>query len=144
MKQGHIDKLKLNNQVTASSETFTSPTIYYIKLSDAQYGLDGAIVKFQVKPGTLDQLKGMALKNDSHQLMSDLFNGTLPPDVFSGWPGKNKALFKTESYRIGSGPNDKIFQVNIGLGKPKPFPEDPKSALDVFNENIISFEIIPY
>ena len=121
MTKTDLETLKSTGKLTASSETFTSPTLTYIKNT----GYNGTIVKFQMKTGTIDKLVKIGVRNDSGEKM--MLNFSKMDRVKKGWT-TNNALFKTE------GGNYNIEQVNIGLGKGK--------ALEIFNENIINFEII--
>jgi len=121
MRKTDLETLKSTGKLTASSETFTSPTLSYIK----NVGYNGTIVKFQMKTGTIEKLVKIGVRNDSGEKM--MLNFSKMNRVKKGWT-TNNALFKTE------GGNYNIEQVNIGLGKGK--------ALEIFNENIINFEII--
>jgi len=121
MTKTDLETLKSTGKLAASSETFTSPTLTYIKNT----GYNGTIVKFQMKTGTIDKLVKIGVRNDSGEKM--MLNFSKMDRVKKGWT-TNNALFKTE------GGNYNIEQVNIGLGKGK--------ALEIFNENIINFEII--
>ena len=123
MTKTDLETLKSTGKLTASSETFTSPTLSYIKNT----GYNGTIVKFQMKTGTIDKLVKIGVRNDSGEKM--MLNFSKMDRVKKGWT-TNNALFKTE------GGNYNIEQVNIGLGKGK--------ALETFNENIINFEIIKW
>ena len=119
MTKTDLETLKSTGKLTASSETFTSPTLSYIKNT----GYNGTIVKFQIKIGTIEKLVKIGIRNDSGEKM--MLN-------FSKMDRVKKdgqlIIFKTE------GGSYNIEQVNIGLGKGK--------ALETFNENIINFEII--
>ena len=53
MTKTDLETLKSTGKLTASSETFTSPTLTYIKNT----GYNGTIVKFQMKTGTIEKLK---------------------------------------------------------------------------------------
>ena len=74
---------------------------------------------------SIEKLVKMGVRNDSEE--KRMLNFSKMDRVKKGWT-TNNALFKTE------GGNYNIEQVNIGLGKGK--------ALEIFNENIINFEII--
>jgi putative hemolysin len=116
MTKTDLETLKSTGKLTASSETFTSPTLSYIK----NVGYNGTIVKFQMKTGTIEKLVKIGVRNDSGEKM--MLNFSKMNRVKKGWT-TNNALFKTEGGNY-----------NIGLGKGK--------ALETFNENIINFEII--
>jgi hypothetical protein len=96
-------KVPVNPDGTVTSEMFTSPTLSYIQNSGYLNGT--IIVKFQMKPGTIDKLKAIGTVKSSDigkPLMSDF--GNLPVNQ-SGWM-QNNTLFKVEGT-----------QVNIGLGR---------------------------
>lgn len=135
MTKEHYDRVLKGEGIIGSGETFTSPNLDYIlkgtKTGDGYYG---TVVKFQMKPGTLDALKRKALINDDGELIRAIFGNEMPRGVndVHKWGSKNYALFKTESYTISGG--KKIPQINIALGK--------ADALKEFNNNIIFFEVI--
>ena len=123
MTKTDLETLKSTGKLTASSETFTSPTLSYIKNT----GYNGTIVKFQMKTGTIEKLKkiGTVKKSDSgRELMKDF--GDLSINK-KDWI-QESTLFKIEGTRLGTP------QVNIGLGKGK--------GVEIFNENIINFQIV--
>ena len=123
MTKTDLETLKSTGKLTASSETFTSPTLTYIKNT----GYNGTIVKFQMKTGTIEKLKkiGTVKKSDSgRELMKDF--GDLLINK-KGWI-QESTLFKIEGTKLGTS------QVNIGLGKGK--------GVEIFNENIINFQIV--
>lgn len=116
-----------------TSETFTSPNIEYIKAKN--YGNNGRIVKFYTNSGTFNSLEAIGVRNDGTAKMLGYFPNmphisTVPPN--ESWL-QTKALFKTEGSQLAPpiGPSG---QVNIGLGK--------GSAIDVFNQNIKTFEVV--
>ena len=123
MTKTDLETLKSTGKLTASSETFTSPTLSYIK----NIGYNGTIVKFQMKTGTIEKLKriGTVKKSDfGRELMKDF--GDLPINK-KDWI-QESTLFKIEGTKLGTP------QVNIGLGKGK--------GVEIFNENIINFQIV--
>jgi hypothetical protein len=123
MSNADFELLKNTGKIPYTSETFTSPTLEYIKA--VGYGNDGVIVKIQTKQGTLNKLIEIGMRNDSSDKMMEHFSKM--PFVEKGWL-ENNALFKTEGAKY------QLEQINIGLGKGK--------ALDIFNENLLYFEII--
>jgi hypothetical protein len=130
--KSHLDDLKATGKIkvsykpdgTTNAEIFTSPTLEYI----TKTGYDGVIIKFQMKPGTLEELKKIGRiprDNLGNPLFKDF--GDLPV-VEKGWMKEN-TLFKIEGTDLG------IPQVNIGLGR------DGK-GMQIFNDNILNFQII--
>lgn len=65
MTKTDLETLKSTGKLTASSETFTSPTLSYIK----NVGYNGTIVKFQIKIGTIEKLVKIGVRNDSGEKM---------------------------------------------------------------------------
>lgn len=63
MTKTDLEILKSTGKLTASSETFTSPTFTYIKNT----GYNGTIVKFQMKTGTIEKLKNRYSKKNQIQ-----------------------------------------------------------------------------
>jgi hypothetical protein len=110
-------------KLPATSETFTSPTLEYIRA--VGYGDNGVTVKFQMKRGTISKLEQIGVRNDASDHLMKTYSEL--PLVSKGWKSNN-ALFKTE------GGDYNLTQINIGLGNGK--------ALDIFNDNIISHQII--
>jgi hypothetical protein len=140
MNEKHYKRLEKGEGVVGTGETFTSPTLEYIKNgTKTGDGYSGIIVKFKVKRGTLEELKAKAVRegNDSGNLLKNIFGETLPPTSVSGWNIKY-AKFKIESYPTSNG---RVSQVNIGLGNLSPY-SDVKSALDIFNQNILEYQIV--
>ena len=131
MTSKHYARLLKGEGVIGTGETFTSPPLEYLK-ADGGYG--GIIVKFQMKPGTLNKLKTKALINDESDLMKTFFTNRLPRNVseVNGWTNRDYILFKTESETTS--PTTVIEHVNIGLRKGQ--------ALQSFNENILKFEVV--
>jgi hypothetical protein len=123
MSQADFEVLKSTGKLPATSETFTSPSLEYIKA--VGYGDNGVIVKFQVKSGTLNKLKEIGVRNDAGDKMMQYFSDM--PRVEKGWTA-NQALFKTEGKDYG------LEQINIGLGK--------GTALNEFNDNIVNFQTV--
>nr|WP_319396639.1 hypothetical protein [uncultured Desulfobacter sp.] len=113
MSKADYDTFMKTRKVSATSETFTSPTKAFSE------GYDGVLVEFNVKPGTTDALKSIGVRDGSkiaRQQVGDL------PTVSKGW-NTNNAFFKGEGN-----------QVNIGLGEGK--------ALEIFNNNIQDYTVI--
>ena len=123
MTKTDLETLKSTGKLTASSETFTSPTLSYIK----NVGYNGTIVKFQMKTGTIEKLVKIGIRNDKTRKMMTNFSQMPPVNSVENWT-QTSALFKTEGTKQG------LQQINIGLGKGK--------ALETFNENIVKFEIV--
>ena len=121
MTKTDLETLKSTGKLTASSETFTSPTLTYIKNT----GYNGTIVKFQMKTGTIEKLVKIGIRNDKTRKMMTNFSQMPSVNSVENWT-QTSALFKTEGTKQG------LQQINIGLGKGK--------ALETFNENIINFE----
>jgi len=111
MSQEHYESLQKTKKVSATSETFISPT----KSFSEDY--KGVTVKLDVNDGTTAKLEQIGVKDSSKRTRVKYPE---MPGVSKGWAGEN-ALFKAEGN-----------QINIGLGKGK--------ALETFNENISSFE----
>lgn len=134
MKKADYDLLLKNKKLVGTSETFTSPTIEYVKAGGYGSGADEVIVKFQMKPGTLKKLESIGVRNDATQKMLN-YHPEMPPITTAKDWTLNNALFKTEGKRYVEAGMLNDVQVNIGLGKGE--------ALNRFNEGIIDFvEII--
>ena len=136
MLKSDFEMLKSTGKLPATSETFTSPTLEYIKTvgygTEAD-GIERVIVKFQMKPGTLDELKSIGVRNDATSRIMSFYPEMPEVGSVSKWT-ENNALFKTEGDKyVKLGKLNEI-QVNIGLGKGK--------ALDEFNYRILSFQIV--
>jgi hypothetical protein len=125
MTHENYKSLVSTGKLPATSETFTSPTLEYVKA--VGYGSKGVIVKFQMQRGTLDKLKSIGVRNDDSKKMMQYFSDMQEVKEITKWT-KNNALFKTEGSEYG------MLQINIGLGRGK--------AINEFNENIINFEIV--
>ena len=130
MKKADYDKL-LKGELPATSETFTSPTLEYI--TKKGYGAEGVIVKFKMKPGTIEEFKkiGVIRSTDKGKKMIKEF-GELPVKD-GGWLNDN-AMFKIETPKADGVRLHDLKQVNIGLGKGK--------GIEIFNKNILEFEKI--
>ncbi len=113
MTKAHYDAIVAGTKLSASSETFTSPTQAYSE----KYS--GYLVKILVNTGTIDKLKAIGVGDGSADVKAKF--GTLPL-VASGW-GTTKAYFKSE-----------LGQVNIGLGT--------GTALTTFNANFKQYQLI--
>ena len=110
MSESDYESLVKNGKISATGETFISPTESYSKK------FNGIRVEFEVKSGTTNSLEGIGVKANTPFTNRKYYN---MPNVEGGW-NNNNAYFKYED-----------LQVNIGLGKGK--------ALDIFNNNIINF-----
>ncbi len=113
MSRAHARSLMTTGKVSATSETFISPSRAY---SEAY---DGALVELRVRPGTTEQLAALGVRD-----RSSLTAGTYPnmPVGRSGWPSTG-AYFKAESG-----------QINIGLGR--------GPALELFNQNMTGYNVV--
>ncbi|MFJ3901120.1 ricin-type beta-trefoil lectin domain protein [Streptomyces sp. NPDC090025] len=114
MSEEHYQTLKDGGGLSATAETFISPTQGF---SEAY---DGVLVKFTVKPGTRAALEQIGVRDVSRAAKSRYPN---MPIVGKGWR-KNNAFFK------GEGDS----HINIGLGGGK--------ALQLFNKNTDAWEVI--
>lgn len=131
MSKSDFDILKSTSKLPATSETFTSPTLEYIKA--VGYGDEGVIVKFQMKQGTLSRLEEIGIRNDATTKIKSFFPEMPFISITDKWM-LNNALFKTEGEKYVKQGLLKEIQVNIGLGKGE--------ALNRFNENIVNFQIV--
>ncbi|XTZ38671.1 RHS repeat-associated core domain-containing protein [Salmonella enterica] len=105
----HYEELEKTKKLMPTSETSTSPAVDY----SAKYY--GELVRFVLKPGTIEKLMAIGGVNSaSARKYLDL--KILTP----GWTEEDTAGFKPESN-----------QMTIQLGQ--------KKALDIFNENIITY-----
>ena len=112
-------------QLRATSETFTSPSLEYIKAIG--YGGDGHVLKFYVDKGTLKALEGIGVRNDGATKLMGYYPDMPHVTTVTKWT-ENNAMFKTEGSALG------MEQVNIGLGK--------GTALEIFNSNLKAFEVV--
>lgn len=101
-------------RVLPSTETFTSPNPHY------SAGYSGVLVKFSLRPGTVANLRSIGVR--AHGRANQLLLPDMPV-VKPRW-GYRNALFKLERGNQ-----------NIGLGRGR--------ALDIFNDSIVGFEVIP-
>ena len=110
MSRSDFKDLQVTGRLTATSETFISPTESFAS------NYKGVLVEFSVKPGTAESLADIGVRNKSwltRQAYPEL------PLVEKGWTGSS-AFFKGE----GS-------QINIGLGQ--------GTALNTFNDSVTEF-----
>ncbi|MEU6562017.1 putative T7SS-secreted protein [Nocardia nova] len=114
MSEEHYEHLMKTGELPPTGETFISPTQGF---SDAY---DGRLVEFQLRPGTIDELAQIGVRNDA-KAVRDLYPD-MPP-VSKGW-ALHHAHFKGEGYN----------HVNIGLGR--------GPGLEIFNRNIERFREI--
>ena len=121
MTLAHYEELVNTGRLVPNmkGETFISPT----KSFAADY--NDVTVEFTLRPGTTNALRSIGVR-DGARLTLETY-GELPP-VQSGWKGSS-AFFKTEGTGAIGGP-----QVNIGLGH--------GPALNIFNENLVRFNIV--
>lgn len=132
MEEKHYKRLLNGEGIIGTGETFTSPTLNYIQNgTKSQGGYQGVIVKFQMKPGTLDILKRKAIINDDSKAIKAIFTNNLPTQVkeINKWTIRDYILFKTENYTLNG---IEMKQVNIALGN--------GDALKEFNKDILFFE----
>ena len=113
MSQTDYQTLIDTGKIPATGETFISSTKAY------SYKYDGILIEFKVNSNTTNLLQSIGVK-DISKLTGNSYSTM--PNVSSGWTNTN-AYFKAEGTII-----------NIGLGK--------GTALDIFNNNIISYKII--
>jgi RHS repeat-associated protein len=114
MSKGNFEELQATGRVPATSETFISPSGEYAS------GYEGTTVRFSVRGGTTDALANVGVRDSS------ALTGAAYPDmpfVSSGWTSSS-AFFKGEGGII-----------NIGLGR--------GTALDIFNEGIVGWDVVP-
>ncbi|WP_443060382.1 ricin-type beta-trefoil lectin domain protein [Streptomyces sp. NBC_00459] len=116
MSEEHFKILESGGGLSATGETFTSPTQGF---SDSYTGVT---VKFTVKPGTTAALAAIGVRDDSRLLKMKYPNMPWIKNV-DNWR-ENHAFFKKE----GTG------HINIGLGGGK--------ALKLFNENITGWDVV--
>jgi hypothetical protein len=114
MSQADHQTLLRTGKLPPTAETFTSPTRAF---SEAY---EGVTVEFRVNAGTTESLSTIGVRDASAVARQAYPN---MPTVSEGWTAQN-AFFKGEGG-----------QVNIGLGR--------GDALDLFNNNIQSFEALP-
>jgi RHS repeat-associated protein len=116
MSKVNFEQLQTTGRVPATSETFISPSQEYAR------GYNGVTVKFSVRAGTQDALAGIGIR-DSSAVSSVAYPDMPSPQNFSGWT-RTSAYFKGEGGVL-----------NIGLGR--------GPALDIFNDAILGFEVVP-
>ena len=116
MSKANSEQLHATGRVPATSETFISPSQEYAQ------GYNGVTVRFSVRAGTQDALAGIGIR-DSSAVSSAAYPAMPSPQNFSGWT-RTSAYFKGEGGIL-----------NIGLGR--------GPALDIFNDAILGFEVLP-
>jgi len=124
MKENDYQKYLQTGKVPATAETFTSPSLEYLKTKN----YNGILVEFKLKSGTTNALESIGVRDFSAAASSKY--GTMPHQFeVNDWT-MNNAFFK------GEGAQNPQFKdlVNIGLGQGR--------ALDIFNEHIINSKII--
>lgn len=116
MSEDHFQTLQNGGGLSATGETFTSPTQGFSE------DYEGVLVKFTVKPGTRAALAAIGVRDNSRATRARYPN---MPNISTvkGWR-MNHAYFK------GEGAN----HINIGLGGGK--------ALKLFNDNITAWEVV--
>jgi|GEM_PF-4833768 len=124
MSNSDYQEYNQTGKVPATAETFTSPSLEYLKTKN----YNGTLVEFELKPGTTEALESIGVRDVS--AAASVQYGSMPYQFeVNDWT-MNNAYFKGEGKNI-SGLED---LVNIGLGRGK--------ALDIFNGNIISHRLI--
>ncbi|WP_447908392.1 RHS repeat-associated core domain-containing protein, partial [Serratia fonticola] len=113
MSQEHYEHLLTTGRLKGTSETFISPTQGFSE------GYLGNLVELNLNEGATEKLVNIGVRDTSLKV-KELYPEM--PTVSSGWKNKN-AYFKKEDD-----------QINIGLGT--------GYALDLFNENITSINLI--
>jgi RHS repeat-associated protein len=113
MSEDHFQHLDETGQLLSTGETSISPTQAFSE------DYDGRLVEFQLRPGTIEELAGVGVRDDSNIVKA------LYPDMPEGGKGwaANHARFKGEGD-----------QINIALGR--------GPGLEIFNRNIISYREI--
>jgi RHS repeat-associated protein len=114
MSDEHFNTLQSTGKLSATKETFISPTQAFSE------GYTGRLVKFTVRSGTTDKLAQIGVRDASAATRAAFPN---MPLVSKGWT-RTAAFFKGEG----------ASHINIGLGR--------GAALDIFNEGITAFEEI--
>jgi hypothetical protein len=130
LSEGDFQFLLNTGKLRYTSETFTSPSLEYIKAIG--YGENGKIIKFYTNNGTLEALEKIGVRNDDSERMMSFFSDMPHVTSVNGWT-KNNAMFKTEGSTLPP-PIGPTGQINIGLGK--------GTAIDIFNQNIKAFEVV--
>ena len=122
LSKEHYDELVKTGRMPGTGECTTSPNQAF---SEAY---EGMLVKFKVKPGTIDELKAIGITDGTPLVKAEF--GTMPTnaDIGGGW-NQTRARFKTETLKSKNTP-----QVNIALGQ--------GSALNKFNDNLLEFQFI--
>ena len=122
MSKEHYEELLKTNRMLGTGETTTSPNIIFSE------DYEGYLVKFKMKEGTIDELRLIGI-TDGNPLVKRQF-GEMPTnsEIGGNW-NKSRARFKVETVK-----ETKSKQVNIALGQGK--------ALDIFNNNIIEYQLI--
>ena len=82
--ENQLDDLIKTGKIQAGTETFTSPTLEYIK----QKGYEGVIIKFKMKRGTIDELKAIGTVRNNEVGRIEKFFGKMPINE-KGWIEKN-------------------------------------------------------
>jgi hypothetical protein len=113
MSQADYQTFVKTGKIPATGETFISPSQAFSS------GYDGVLVEFKVTAGTTSSLQSIGVR-DASSLTSNMYGNM--PNVSSGWTNSN-AFFKAEGSVI-----------NIGLGQ--------GAALDVFNSNIVNYNVL--
>jgi hypothetical protein len=126
ISKDHYDELLKNKKISPTGECTTSPN------QDFSEDYEGVLVKFYVKKGTIDKLRLIGV-SDGHPRVTHYF-GDMPSakkvkeTTGMSW-NQTRARFKVETLEKTGNQ-----QVNIALGK--------GDALDIFNENIVTIEMI--
>jgi hypothetical protein len=116
MSKSDYEALAKTGNLRYTKETFTSTSQAYA----AQY--DGVLVEFKLKKGTMNSLEGIGARETNNPFLRNLYPDMPEIKNVSNWRANN-AYFKREGGVL-----------NVGLGQ-------KGKALDIFNNNIIHFEV---
>ena len=111
-----IDELLQNKRIVGSGECSTSPNQHF-----SEY-YDGVLVKFVVKHGTIDELLKIGVTDGKAAVKSQFGEMPLSSEIKGGW-NKKHVRFKFEKGQVN---------IQLGMGK----------GVEIFNNNIVNFEII--
>ncbi|MGL5152766.1 MAG: hypothetical protein ACRC7N_19595, partial [Clostridium sp.] len=117
MNQSDYEALAKTGNLRYTKETFTSTSQAYA----SKY--DGILVEFKLKRGTMSSLEEIGARHTSNPKLRNLYPQMSELKDVKNWRANN-AYFKYE---------DGVLNIGLG-GKGK--------ALDIFNNNIIHFEVI--
>jgi hypothetical protein len=113
MSPAHYEKLLASGRLPGAAETFISPTRAFSESHD------GVLVQFNMKPGALNALESVGVRDASALTRRTYGDMSL---ASKGWSSSN-SYFKKE-----------WTQINVGLGR--------GTALDTFNSYIQNFSVV--